>query len=243
MKKELMEKLIKSPMRLFCFESVTSTNIVAKEFAENDEINFIVLSEKQTAGKGRLGKSFYSPDSGIYMSVVMPAEENYILYTIACAVAVSSAIKKICDINSSIKWVNDVFVDGKKVCGILCEGVGGETVKSVVMGIGVNFNTHNFPQDLNCSAGSLYYGNAQILREELAAQIINELTELIENFDAYNLIELYKQRCFILGKQVAIVGTDKVVGAIDIDIDGSLIVDDGGTIKKLNCGEISVKPI
>ena len=162
-------------------KSVTSTNTILREMATKGAPECLVLvAEEQTAGKGRQGRSFHSPaDYGVYFSILLRpdsiASEAAALITSAAAVATAQAIEEVVGVKVGIKWVNDLFMDGKKVCGILTEAV--TDLKSgsigwVVIGIGVNVTTAGFPAELSEIAGSI---GVLGIRNQLAAAIIDEL--------------------------------------------------------------------
>ena len=131
------------------FKTVDSTNLVAKKMAlEQAPHGTVVLAEEQTAGRGRMGRSFHSPaGSGIYMSFILRpnlTSNDAVLITTAASVAVARAIEEVTHIHTGIKWVNDVYMNGKKICGILTEALtdfesGG--IESIILGIGINFST------------------------------------------------------------------------------------------------------
>ena len=186
-------------IRIECLESVDSTNSLAKRMIANgkDENEpMLITADRQTAGRGRQGKSFYSPaGTGIYMSLVPHPNadlQNAVTATTAASVAVCKAIERLTDIKPKIKWVNDVYVNGQKICGILTEAVSdfeSGTVTSVIIGIGINISTSDFPSDIE-NAGCL---NSDVNRNELAAAVADELLELsLGNYDDF--IDYYISR-------------------------------------------------
>jgi len=164
------------------FEETDSTNNQAKRMInEIPAKNLLIAAARQTAGRGRQGKSFYSPEgTGIYMSLVLHTERslhNAVTATTAAAVAVCRAIEALTDVKPEIKWVNDVYVNGKKICGILTEAVTDfetQTVSGIIIGIGVNITTCDFPQSVE-NAGAL---NVRISRARLIAKIADELIKI-----------------------------------------------------------------
>lgn len=191
-------------IRIECLESVDSTNSLAKRMIANgtDENEpMLITADRQTAGRGRQGKSFYSPaGTGIYMSLVLHPNadlQNAVTATTAASVAVCKAIERLTDIKPKIKWVNDVYVNGQKICGILTEAVSdfeSGTVTSVIIGIGINISTSDFPSDIE-NAGCL---NSDVNRNELAAAVADELLELsLGNYDDF--IDYYISRSMIIG--------------------------------------------
>ncbi|MDF3001451.1 MAG: biotin--[acetyl-CoA-carboxylase] ligase [Bacillota bacterium] len=151
------------------FKTVESTNLTAKKMAlEGAPAGSVIIAEEQTKGRGRMGRNFYSPPSrGIYMSFILKPRfdaSKAVLITTAASVAVCRAIEKVTGVSCFIKWVNDIYADGKKVCGILTEAVTDfETgqIEHIVLGIGINYSTASgeFPEELSEIAGSLFHSN------------------------------------------------------------------------------------
>lgn len=228
-----------------------STNTDLKKSAENGAPEGTVLiALEQTGGKGRLGRSFYSPKkTGLYMSIllrpVFPAEKS--LYITTCAAtAVSEAVDCTADVNSSIKWVNDVYLDGKKVSGILTEASldfesGG--LHYAVCGIGVNISTEIFPDKLGNIAGSISDGKKD-LRAKLAAEIITRFFGYYSTLEQLEFLPEYRRRSFLIGKRIDFIMNNKDLSGIaeDIDEKARLVVrlDDGECIA-LSSGEVQLK--
>ncbi|WP_066721179.1 biotin--[acetyl-CoA-carboxylase] ligase [Clostridium sp. Marseille-P299] len=233
----------------------TSTNQVAKLAAVNGvRHGSVFIADKQTMGKGRLGRSFLSLDgSGIYMSVVLKpntSASDAIYITTAASVAVFRAIKKITNKEVKIKWVNDLYYEDKKVCGILTEAVTDlETgmINSIILGIGINYNVDHskVPMELQEVAGALYHGTTEnTTRNQLIAEILNQVFELCMNAKDRSFIREYKEHSMILGSNIWIIsGNQKEKAkAIDIDDNGGLIVELMDHSKKtLNSGEVSIR--
>lgn len=197
-------------------ERVASTNTMLKEAAEQGaEEGTILIAQEQTAGKGRLGRSFYSPaDTGLYLSILLrppyPAEKALSITT-AAAVAVSRAIESATGIPAQIKWVNDIYVGGKKVCGILTEASvdfesGG--LHYAVLGIGINVKEPRggFSAELKPVAGALYASALPDgLRARLAAEIIQEFFAIYQNKDGRDYMREYQARSFLTGLDITFV--------------------------------------
>ena len=161
---------------------VDSTNAYAKKLLkEGREPPFLVIAESQTMGRGRLGKPFFSPKGGLYMSLALKYSGSEERITLAAAVAVCRMLERYCGVNPHIKWVNDILVDGKKVCWILCEAVCGQDggINAVIVGVGVNTQGEEyvFPDELKDIAGAVRstLGN-QALAYEIAREIIRTVT-------------------------------------------------------------------
>jgi len=236
-------------IKILVFDSIDSTNNEAKRLISAGENSvFAVISESQTAGRGRQNRSFYSPgETGIYMTVVLKPDlpvGKAVKITVAAAVAVCETIEKLTDKKPEIKWVNDIFVGGKKVCGILTEAVphsnGGNP--SVVTGIGINVSTESFPDEIKSVAGSL---NAKdVDRNILIADIINRLLSFSENLENERITDSYRSRSFVLGRKISFEQNAQsfTAEAIGIDENCGLIVKlADGTLKTLTSGEISIK--
>ena len=237
-------------LNVLLFPEIDSTNLEAKRIAKNGLSEpFLIIADSQTAGRGRLGRTFYSPPStGIYLSYVYKpnaAIASGVSVTSAAAVAVCRAIKAVTELNPQIKWINDVYIDGKKVCGILCEAVtegGRSDANCIVIGIGINVSTTDFPCELREKAGSL--GDRVIDRNRLAAEVVNQLEKVINDLGKRAFIDEYKKLSLVLGKQITYIknGVETRGIAVDVDNDGGLIVRlSDGSKTTLNTGEISVK--
>lgn len=250
--------------KIHIFDEIDSTNTEAKRRAQGADENIhgtLILSEKQTAGRGRQGRSFYSPSqSGLYMSLLYQVKNlDPMLITPLAAVAVTRAIREVYGIQTSIKWVNDVFLDGKKVCGILTEGIINQQTKridSVVIGIGINvYSTiESFPQDLHTIAGSLsqttqaahpdnFYKESRNL---LCAAVLNNLFSILSSntltIDA--CIEEYRDLSLLLGKEVTVIKGYETFKARVLNITKQahlLIEKEDKTQEELYTGEVSIR--
>ena len=240
--------------RLLVFDSLDSTNDYIRREEKKLAEGAVVLANEQTAGKGRIGRKFVSPPSmGIYMSMLLrpdcaPLEAATL--TANVAVAVCKAIEKVTLCKPDIKWINDLFLRGKKICGILCESsITDHRLDYVIVGVGLNVITRpdDFPPELLKTAGSIYSQTGEIVeRGKLIVAIIEELDAMYaawkENKSVY--LDEYRKRCSMLGHEVDIYsseGTDTVV-AEDVSEDFGLIVRyANGERKTLHAGEVSVK--
>ena len=239
---------------LTVYKTVESTNKEAKLLAvQNAEHGTTIVSEEQTKGRGRFGRDFYSPsDSGIYMSIILKPKlniEESVLITTATAVAVCQAVDKFTVEEPRIKWVNDIFIGDKKICGILTEAVSNfesGMMDSVVVGIGVNVKTkkEDFPLELQNTAGSIFNDEDNSVRNQLAAAIINNVLKISKNLEDKSFMQEYKDRSMILGEGILykMKNTWHEGFASDIDHYGGLVVNtsDGQKIT-LNSGEVSIK--
>ncbi|MGN0505690.1 MAG: biotin--[acetyl-CoA-carboxylase] ligase [Lachnospiraceae bacterium] len=237
------------------YESLESTNKTAKEMAvAGAEHGTVIISDCQTMGRGRFSRKFFSPSGGgLYMSIVLRPEvlrfENPTSVTAFAAVSVCEAIESISKKAPKIKWVNDIFIDGKKVCGILTEAVtdfesGG--LGWIVLGIGINvcIRTEDFPVDLQPLVTSLYPDEKMPgVRNKLAAEIINRILGFETLPSETQVFEKYKKRLMMLGKEITVIQNQMEYKATAIDIDsvGHLIVkNENGEIITLSSGEIRI---
>lgn len=180
MEQDKIRAFIPGDIGLIYRVSVDSTNTEAKRLVKNGKAApFLVVANEQTAGRGSKGRSFYSPaNTGIYMSLVVAdaISPDTVKITSGAAVAVKSAAERLSGKTLRIKPINDIYLEDKKICGILCETVyDGSDSASVIIGVGMNITTAVFPAELS-SAGSL---GADVSREELIAEITKELLAIM----------------------------------------------------------------
>ena len=229
---EKIRKLLDYNFDVFVYDEVTSTNDVVKNMD-----NSVVFALTQTAGRGRMGRSFYSGSGGLYFSISMRIDGQNVRIgnitapfspsrlTIAAGIAVCKSLKAM-GFDAQVKWVNDVYVGGKKVCGILAEGYG----TRAVLGIGVNLSSE-IPSSLSVKAASL---DSDADGNEAAALIINTLLKEIASPD----MEFLTANCFTLGKKVATKEGEGI--AVDIDESGALLVEIDGVTKRFFTGEANL---
>lgn len=232
---------------------IASTNIRAKELAlQGAPHGTVVLARRQSSGRGRFGRSFYSPDdSGLYASFILRPQlgaERAVMITSMAAVAVARAMERVADVQAKIKWVNDVYIGAKKACGILCEaGLDFESgqMQYVVAGIGVNVGRMDFPPELDEIATSISNEcGRDIARSRFCGELINELNALYPQLESGAFMQESRERSNVIGRDVFVLrGNERYPAtAVDIDDNGSLIVrtPDGKT-DILHSGEISVR--
>ena len=189
------------PLSVSSVAETSSTNDDLKAMARAGAPDFTLrIAEKQTAGKGRKNRSFFS-EGGLYMSILLPFGENFSLVTPVAAVAVAKAIRSLTGEDALIKWVNDVYVKGKKVCGILSESIVVGEARRVVLGIGVNLNTPEgaFPKEISDVAGSV-----KANRIELATHILKEFLPRFCTGDAATIKREYIALSLLPGKEVLV---------------------------------------
>ena len=230
-------------------ETVTSTNTVLKALAEQGEKEGkILIAREQTAGKGRLGRSFYSPkNSGLYISFLLRPDfdaREALYITTAAAAAVSEAIDSVTGVNTEIKWVNDIYYQGKKLCGILTEASidfesGG--LHYAIPGIGINVTNTVFPEELKNVAISLNADEAVFTR--LSAEIIKRFFGYYDNIGELRFLPEYRRRSFLIGKRITFRDNEgeKSAEVLDVDDKVRLVVrEDNGNITRLSSGEVNL---
>ncbi len=222
-----------------------STNLKVKEMAEHGAAEGVtIIVDRQTGGRGRLGRSFHSPEGGLYLSTLLRSTDSDPgRITCRAAVAAARAIESLCGAHIDIKWVNDLYLNGRKVAGILAEGVlaSDGTLTAVVLGIGINVGEMAFPDELQPIATSLGNEGFSLTREDLAAAFLNELTAALVDPTA---MEEYRRRNLALGRQITVVQGNQTYTATarSVTDDGYLTVFTAdGTIQTLSSGEISIK--
>ncbi|MCM1523111.1 MAG: biotin--[acetyl-CoA-carboxylase] ligase [Ruminococcus sp.] len=217
------------------FKTVDSTNSFAKSLAQLGCVSgHTVISEQQTSGRGRQGKKFHSPNNqGLYMSIVVRPElsVDYALTITSCAaVAVAEAIEKVSGLQCGIKWVNDIYAGGKKLCGILTEAsidVEQGGLEYAVIGIGINVSNTIFPKEIEDVATSIRIQTGKsVNRSLLAAEICNSMERHLEKICSQEFIEEYRRRSILIGKKVVVTRNDEseTVDCIGIDNFGKLLV-------------------
>lgn len=234
-------------------DELASTNDRAKELALSGAPHgSIVLAKRQSAGRGRFGRVFHSPEgSGVYFSCILRPQipaGRAVMLTCMAAVAVAQAMKALADVDAKIKWVNDVYLGNRKACGILCEaGLDFESGRMdyVVMGIGVNVGFMEFPEELQGIATSLsnHCGHA-VSRTRFIAELVNRLNALYPLLETGGFMEEYSGRSNVIGRQVEVHrgGEHYPATATAITEDGNLVVRKAdGNEESLHSGEISLK--
>ena len=226
-------------------QTVSSTNTLLRQRAEEGAPEGLVLAAvEQTAGKGRQGHSFFSPpDTGLYLSLLLRPKlsaQDALLLTTCAAAAVALAIEACAGVEAQIKWVNDVFCRGKKVCGILTEAAldlesGG--LQYAIVGMGVNL----FPP-----AGAVYTARPQGLesRSQLAGEILNQFFAFYPHLEEKPFFQAYRDRSLVLGREVTVLerGQTRTALALDLNPDFSLQVREAdGRERALASGEVRVK--
>jgi len=249
-------------------EEIDSTNARAKQLYGEGTERAVVIAETQTKGRGRLGRSFYSPKgNGIYMSILFKAGReaaDAVKVTTFAAVAVARAIERASGLKAGIKWVNDIYINERKVCGILTEaGFSNENsgIDYVIAGIGINVYSKEFPEDISKIATSLEAEidrttrnneNAALQipdRNQLIAEILNEMEPFVAG-NVTDYLEEYRERSVIIGKRVNVINGNMQYPALTVGIDddcGLIVEPEGiggsstGERKVITAGEVSIR--
>ena len=213
----------------------------------------VVLAATQTAGRGRKGRSFYSPaGTGVYVSILLRPDLAPVVasrITTAAAVAVCDAVEAVSGRAAAIKWVNDVLIDGKKICGILTEasfGMESGRVDYAVLGTGINVYApqDGFPAEIKQVAGSVLEHSLPDAKNRIAAAYLSSLLPLYRTLGSAETISAYRKRSLAIGRTVTVLSGEgtRSARALDVDDRCRLLVEYGdGTHAALSSGEISIK--
>lgn len=234
-------------------EIMESTNKYAKKLGEENVTNgTVVVTKKQTAGRGRRGRNWISPEGNCYFSLLLKPSiqtEHASRLTLVSALALAEAIKNVAGLETQIKWPNDVVVDGKKLCGILTESsIDVNGLKYVVIGIGINVNQKKFDPEIDSMATSI---SLQLGQDVECAHMIAEFLNCFEMYfsifiqteDLSMLLSQYNALLVNKNREVRIVDQSERVGvAIGINDVGELLVrNNAGVVESVNAGEVSVR--
>ena len=243
------------PWQVQYFDSLPSTNTYLKELAAKGAPHGLcILAGQQSAGRGRMGRSFFSPaNQGLYLSLLLrPGCKAQQLMHLTCAagLAACDATKEISGFAPGLKWINDLVAGSKKLGGILTElSVDPATgdVDYAIIGIGINLSGNSFPEELAQIATSLEAVTGKTPdRAQVAAVLIKHLEEMSRKLltDKASIMERYRSCCVTLGKEITVLQADTCLPgtALDITEDGSLLVKfSDGSVKAVSSGEVSVR--
>lgn len=238
--KDIKNGLIK-PLNIVLLEEVSST----MDYVKTHSDLFAVISKTQTQGRGTKGRQFYSIEGGIYLSAQINCNvkaDRLSLITPYFATVVGSALKEF-NIPYSYKWVNDVFVGGKKACGILTEtSISNSTLNKIVVGIGLNVNQKSFPEGLSSIATSLALEGYDVDINRLIASLLNKISSFAEDFLSYDFLCEYKENSLVLGRRVSVLsGEDKICGVAEKIGDlGELIIKTQDGYKSVFVGDLTL---
>ncbi len=245
----LQQKLKKTAdgMQILILDSCPSTNTLAREMATSDpNLTALIVAHSQTDGRGRQGKSFLSPDgTGIYCSLLFPLSgdlSSALTLTCAASVAVMRAIRATTGLQTQIKWVNDLLLDQRKVCGILTEAVTLGAHTSLIVGIGINLRPMTFPKELESIAGTL--DQPTLPRSELISEIVTQLLPYVRNPSDNGWLKDYRKHSCVIGKEILRIENGTALPCVAQEIDGRgrlLVRYPDGTEELLQSGEISIR--
>ena len=253
MDKKILEKYINQKLNITIFDELDSTNNYLKKLGlQGEKEAQLVIAESQTSGRGRMGRSFYSPNgTGIYFSLLLYPDffaEKSLFLTVMSAVAVAETIMKYNKNDVKIKWVNDIYIDGKKVCGILTEGAINKDKKLdyAVVGIGINLIApeNGFPDEIKEIATAVFPGNTENnIKEQIVADVVNRFFSMYNGEDN-DYIRRYKEYSYLTGREINIISgeTTRPATVIDITDDCHLLVkNENGKIEEISSGDVSVR--
>lgn len=250
-----VKKYLKQAFQIHVSPALDSTNTALRALAEQGAPEgTVVIAGEQTRGRGRCGRSFYSPaDTGIYLSLLLrpvhASPKQTMTLTAAAASAMCQAMEAVSGVCPQIKWVNDIFLNGKKVCGILTEAAFSlETgaPEYVVIGAGVNVYApkEGFPPELEGIAGGLWEKTVPEGRNKLAAEFLNRFRALYGAADPAAFLEDYRRRSLVIGKDVTVIVGDRETKAHALGIDDGcrlLVRYDSGETESLSYGEVRIR--
>ena len=253
---------------IFFYDTTDSTNMRAKQLiteetsgagSKSGDLNGTIISAgQQTAGRGRLGRSFFSPKEGIYISIIIKPKfdiSESTLVTVAAASAVAEAVDEVCgrEHETEIKWVNDIYLDKKKICGILTEGIAdfeSGQIDYMITGIGINTSLEGFPRELKKTAGAI---EGDWPRAKLIAEIMSRFLDYVSRIEERRFMTTYREKSMLIGEDVLVYrGTyrknpdDELEGiparVTGISDEGGLeIIKSDGSREILTTGEVTVR--
>ena len=253
--KKILEQYLNQKLNIEIFHELDSTNNYLKKSGANGEKeNQLVIALSQTGGRGRMGRSFYSPNgTGIYFSLLLHPEfsaEKSLFLTVMAAVSAAETVMKYNKNDVKIKWVNDIYIDGKKVCGILAEGAinSKKELDYAIVGIGINVVApdNGFPDDIKDIATAIFPGNTEeYIREKIVSEVVNRFFSMYNGDDKGYIIR-YKEYSYLTGKEINIISDDEARPATVIDITDNchlLVKNENGEIEEISSGDVSVRLI
>lgn len=235
--------------KMVILDETDSTNNAAKELAAQGAVHgTVVTADHQTSGKGRMGRKFVSPPGmGLYMSVVIRPEFSTFfapLITSVAAVAAAEAVEKLCGREVQVKWVNDLYLNGKKICGILTEaslGLEANSLDYAVIGIGINVRRFDFGDELRDRVTSIEDETGiRVDRNILCAEVLARLEYWLGRIESRGHLDEYRRRELLTGNRItANVGLERIEGiALGTDENANLVVRlDDGSVRSLSSGE------
>ena len=244
--------------RIYYFDEIDSTQNYALQISNNtNENGAIIIAEKQTHGKGRLNRKWYSPEGGIWLSVIIHPEfqiSDATIIPLAASLALCESIKKVHKIKTDVKWPNDITIDGKKVAGMLIDtSIQGNKVENLVLGIGINFAVNIQQIEKRLKNSPNFYGVTSLFPEknrpskiELLVQFLLELEKVINSLikgKNTQIIRDWSKHTNMFGKTISVnTGNGKISGiAKKIDSDGALIIKTGTKNRRIFVGDVTLR--
>ncbi len=253
MDKKILEKYLNQKLNITIFYELDSTNSYLKKLgSQGEKENQLVIAESQTGGRGRLGRSFYSPNgTGIYFSLLLHPKfsaEKSLFLTVMAAVSVAETVMKYNKNDVKIKWVNDIYIDGKKVCGILTESAinSNKKLDYAVVGIGINIVApeNGFPDDIKDIATAIFPGNTEEnIKEKIVAEVVNRFFKMYNGTDT-EFVNRYKAYSYLTGKEINIISGENTRPATVLGITDDchlLVKNENGEIEEISSGDVSVR--
>lgn len=251
-----IKKYLKADLDIEVYDEVVSTNNVLKERASKGAgEGLVIIANSQTGGKGRLGRTFFSPlDSGVYISILLrPSDmepQKALRITTMAAVAASDAVEEVSGKTAPIKWVNDIFVDGLKVAGILTEAsvsMENGSLEYAVLGIGFNVYEPEggFPDELKMIAGAIFDRHEPDAKNRLTAAFLNNFVKIMNDKDQSLYAKRYKEKSMVIGRKVNVITpvSSRKAKVLDITDDCALKVEyEDKTTDIISTGEVSIRP-
>ncbi len=223
--------------------SIPSTNLFLKENYDDFNEYTVLVCEKQSEGRGRMGRVWFSSEDNIAMSILLKPDNLVNISNISLVVGASVFNTLNRYVKCSIKWPNDIIVNDKKICGILLEAISSSEIEAVIVGIGINVNQVKFDEEIKNKATSLKLElNKDFDKDEIVNLLINNFDYLYTDFlnGGNEYMEIIRNNFYLKDKEGFINSKEKIK-IIDIDNDGKLIVLKDGRIEKLNSGEITLE--
>lgn len=253
MEKKILNQYLNQKLNITIFPELDSTNNYLKKLgSQGEKDDALVIAEVQTGGRGTRGRSFYSPNgTGVYFSLLlhpkMTAEKSLFL-TVMAAVSVAETVMKYNKHDVKIKWVNDVYIDGKKVCGILTEGAvtAQKMLDYAVVGIGINITApeNGFPENIKDIATAVFSEKSEEnIKEKLIAEVVNRFFEMYNGNDI-DFVSRYKEYSYLTGKKINIIAGDILKSATVLSITDEchlLVKNENGKIEEISSGDVSVR--
>lgn len=232
--------------RIIFLDEVDSTNTVLRALAEDGAPDGqVVAAKRQTAGRGRFSRAFDSQAGGLYLSYLMRGcGESCFDMTGRAAVAVRRALSRTCGVEVNIKWLNDLVLNRRKICGMLAQGLFLKEKSIIILGIGLNVNQRSFPDGLEGIASSLFIETGKEYDiNELAFQVVREL-DIVRNEPAESVLNEYRNACITVGKEITVVSASERRRAQAISINGNFSLSvryENGEERNVSSGEVSVR--